>query len=118
MTDDDKRKRGLDKATEVYGFDFHDGPGDFYAMTIDHLFAEVWDREGLSLRDRRMLLLGLLVGSGQDDVAELQADAALRVGDLSAEDLREIVIFLTHYCGWPRGAKLNSAVEKLIGRDG
>jgi len=100
----------------VYGWEFKDGPGDWWAMTVDHLFATVWDREGLSLRDRRLLLLGILAGQGLDDVAELQADAALRVGDLTAEDLREIVIFITHYVGWPLGAKLNSAVEKLLAR--
>jgi 4-carboxymuconolactone decarboxylase len=113
---DSRRQRGLAKAAEVYGFEFHDGPGDWWAMTVDHLFATVWDRDGLSLRDRRLLLLGLLIGNGLDDVAELQAEAALRVGDLSADDLREIVIFLTHYAGWPRGAKLNNAVEGLISK--
>jgi 4-carboxymuconolactone decarboxylase len=117
MTDDDRRQRGLDKAKEVYGFEFHDGPGDWWGITADHLFATVWAREGLSLRDRRLLLLGVLVGSGENDVAELQADAALRVGDLSGDDLREIAIFLTHYVGWPRGAKFNTVVEKLLGRD-
>ena len=30
--------------------------------------------------------------------------------------LREIVIFLTHYAGWPQGAKLNSQVEELIAK--
>ena len=114
--DEGKRARGLAKMAEVYGWDVSDGDGDFFAMTVEHLFAEVWDRPDLSLRDRRLLLIGLLVGGVQDDVVELQMDAALRVGDLTIEDLREIVIFLTHYAGWPRGAKLNNIVEKLAAR--
>jgi 4-carboxymuconolactone decarboxylase len=101
---------------EVYGWDVSDGDGDFFGMTVEHLFGEVWDRPGLSLRDRRLLLVGLLVGSGQDDVVELQLDAALRVGDLDLDDLREVQIFLTHYAGWPRGAKLNSMVDRLAAR--
>ena len=116
MTDGERRQRGLQAMRDVYGWDVQDGPGDFFSMTVEHLFAEVWQREGLSLRDRRLLLVGLLVGQGLDDVVELQLDAALRVGDLDVDALREIVIFLTHYAGWPRGAKLNSVVETLAAK--
>jgi 4-carboxymuconolactone decarboxylase len=110
----DRRRRGLDKMSEVYGWDVQDGPGDFFGITIDHLFAEIWTRPGLSLRDRRLLLLGLLTGQGMQDVADIQIDAALRGRDLSADELREIAIFLTHYAGWPAGARLSMQVEKLI----
>jgi 4-carboxymuconolactone decarboxylase len=110
----DRRRRGLDKMSEVYGWDVQDGPGDFFGITIDHLFAEIWTRPGLSLRDRRLLLLGLLTGQGMQDVADIQIDAALRGGDLNADELREIAIFLTHYAGWPAGARLSMQVEKLI----
>jgi 4-carboxymuconolactone decarboxylase len=107
----------LEIMKQVYGWDHvGDGPGDFFGMTVEHLFAEVWSREGISTRDRRLLLVGLLVGQGMDDVVGLQLDAALRTGDLTPDELREIVIFLTHYAGWPRGAKLNGQVEELIAR--
>jgi 4-carboxymuconolactone decarboxylase len=112
----DKRQVGLDKMREVYGWDVQDGPGDFFAMTVDHLFAEVWTRPGLEQKERRLLLIGLLVGMGLDDVLGIQLDSALKLGELSPDQLREIVIFLTHYAGWPRGAKMNSAVEELIAR--
>jgi 4-carboxymuconolactone decarboxylase len=114
---DDRRQRGLAKMQEVYGWDVQDGPGDFFAITVDHLFAEVWSRPGLDQTERRLLLIGLLVGMGLDDVLGIQLDSALKLGELDAEKLREIVIFLTHYAGWPRGAKLNAAVEELIARD-
>ncbi|GAA3212935.1 carboxymuconolactone decarboxylase family protein [Actinocorallia longicatena] len=108
------RERGLKKMTEVYGFDVSDGPGDFFGYTVDHLFAEIWNRDGLSMRDRRLLLIGLLVGSGLNDVLDIQIPAALTNKELSPDELREIVIFLTHYAGWPQGAKLNMQVEKII----
>ena len=112
---DDRRQRGLDKMGEVYGWDVQDGPGDFFGITVDHLFAEIWTRPGLSMRDRRLLLLGLLTGQGLQDVADIQIGAALRTGELSPGELREIAIFLTHYAGWPSGARLSMQVEKLIG---
>jgi 4-carboxymuconolactone decarboxylase len=113
---DDKRERGLEMMRQVYGWDVQDGPGDFFGMTADHLFGEIWTRPGLTLRDRRLLLLGLLVGQGHHDVVEIQADAALRAGELDARQLREVVIFLTHYAGWPSGARLSMQAEKLIGK--
>ena len=114
---DGRRERGLEWMRTVYGWDLPTVEGDFTELTVDHLFGEVWAREGLSVRDRRLLLLGVLVGSGGlDDVIGLQLDSALAQGDLSGEDLREIVVFLTHYAGWPKGAKLNSSVEERLAR--
>ncbi len=115
-TPNDRRRRGLEMMSEVYGWDVGDGPGDFFGMTVDHLFGEVWTRPGLSRRERRILLLGLVIGSGLDDVAGLQLDTALRLGELDADELRDIVIFVAHYAGWPKGAKLNTQVEELIAR--
>lgn len=114
--DDDRRARGIEMMRRVYGWEISEVHGDFLAMTVDHLFGEVWATEVFSVRERRLLLLGLLVGQGLDDVAELQLDAALRLGELSADELRDLVVFLAHYAGWPRGAKLNSAVESLLAR--
>jgi 4-carboxymuconolactone decarboxylase len=110
------RRRGLETMARVYGWEVKDGPGDFFGYTVEHLFGDIWNREGLSFRDRRLLLIGLLVGVGLDDVTPLQIRAALDNGELSPDELREIVIFLTHYAGWPRGAKLNSQVEELLHR--
>jgi 4-carboxymuconolactone decarboxylase len=119
MTDEsskDLRERGLKRMSEVYGWDFQDGPGDFYGYTADHLFADIWSRPGLSDRDRRLLLIGMLAGQGAQDVLTIQVPAAYQTGDLDDAALREIVIFLSHYGGWPVGARLNSLVEETIGK--
>ena len=116
QSDPERRRIGLETMASVYGWEVSDGDGDFFGMTVEHLFGEVWTREGLSFRDRRLLLIGLLVGRGLDDVLGLQVEAALGNGELTPDELREIVIFLTHYAGWPQGAKMNSQVEELIAR--
>jgi 4-carboxymuconolactone decarboxylase len=89
---------------------------DSFGMTAERQFADVWSRTVLSVRERRLLLLGLLVGQGLDEMTEVQLDTALRTGDLSESELREVVVFLTHYAGWIRGAGLNDQVEELIER--
>ncbi len=110
------RRKGLLKMEQVYGFDMTDGDGDFFRYTADHLFADIWDRPGLSDRDRRLLLIGLLAGQGAADVLGIQIPAAHSNGELDDDALREIVIFLSHYAGWPNGARINSIVEETIAR--
>ena len=110
------RRRGLEKMEQVYGFDMTDGSGDFFGYTADHLFAEIWNRPGLSDRDRRLLLIGLLAGSGGHDVLTIQIPAAYANGELDDEALREIVIFLCHYAGWPSGSRVNQIVEETIAK--
>ena len=108
------RRQGLEKMEEVYGFDMTDGDGDFFRYTADHLFADIWNRPGLSDRDRRLLLIGMLAGQGAADVLGIQIPAAYAAGELDDAGLREVVVFLSHYAGWPQGARLNSIVEETI----
>lgn len=111
----ERRARGLETVRRVRGWG-PSGADDLFGKTIEDLLAEVWSRGTLSDRDRRLLLLGLLVGQGLDDMVETQLDVAVRTGGLTPAELREIVVFLTHYAGWSRGARLNDQVEDLIDR--
>jgi 4-carboxymuconolactone decarboxylase len=111
---DDRRRRGLEMMRQVYGWEVGDAPGDFFGITVDHLFAGIWSRPGLSMRDRRLLLLGVLAARGMNDVLDIQIPAALANSELTAAELREIAIFLTHYIGWPLGARLSVQVDTLI----
>ena len=113
---DDARKRGLAKMNEVYGWESGDFQGDFFAVTRDHLFADIWTREGLSIPQRRLMLIGMLAGTHQWDVLDIQLDSAFRLGELDAHQLREIVIFVAHYAGWPTAATLNGRVEHLLAK--
>ena len=105
--DSEQRARGKALMKQVYGWDIDHVEGPFVEYTVDHLFAEVWNEGDLTIKERRLLLIGLAAGSGLEDVAGLQLDA---------DDLRTIVVFLAHYAGWPRAAKLNTEVEKIIAR--
>ncbi|MFE3794053.1 carboxymuconolactone decarboxylase family protein [Nocardia tengchongensis] len=112
----DARQRGLAKMAEVYGWEFKDGPGDHFAVTADHLFADIWSRTALSLRDRRLLLLGALTAQGLFDVAEIQVGAALRNDELGPEQLREVALFLGYYIGWPSGTRLDTVVGSVLAK--
>jgi 4-carboxymuconolactone decarboxylase len=112
----EQRARGLRKMEQVYGFEMTDGTGDFFRYTVEHLFGDIWQRPGLSDRDRRLFLIGVLVGQRANDVLTIQVPAALANGELTEEELRELVITACHYDGWPNGSRFSSVVEEAIAK--
>jgi 4-carboxymuconolactone decarboxylase len=113
---DDVRRKGLDKMKEVYGWDMPNLPDDYFALTADHLFADIWSRPGLSMRDKRIMTLSVVTALGLPDLAEIQVSAALHNQEMTAEELREMAIFITHYVGFPLGSTFNSVVEKVVAK--
>ena len=113
---DELRKKGLEKMNEVYGWEMPDMPGDYFALTADHLFGTIWTRPGLSMRDKRMMTLTCVTALGISEVAEIQANAALSNEEFTVEELKEMAIFLTHYLGFPLGSKLDGVVTKVAGK--
>jgi len=82
--------------------------------TIDHLFGEVWSRPGLSIRDRRLLVIGATAALGRADLIEIQVRGALQNDELSPGELREAVLQLHYYVGWCNGTQVNKGVEAAI----
>ena len=111
---DELRKKGLEKMNEVYGWEMPDMPGEYFALTADHLFGTIWTRPGLSMRDKRIMTLTVVTALGISDLAEIQANAALANGEITEDELKEMAIFLTHYLGFPLGSKLDGVVSTVI----
>lgn len=115
MSTDDRRRLGLQKMNEVYGWEMPDVQGDpYFDLTVEHLFGTIWTRPGLSMRDKRLLTLAAVTAVGNSDLAEIQINAALHNGELTAEELKEVSVFLTHYLGFPLGSKLDGALSKVV----
>jgi 4-carboxymuconolactone decarboxylase len=113
---DELRRKGLEKMNEVYGWEMPDMPGEYFALTADHLFGTIWTRPGLSMRDKRIMTLTVVTALGIQDLAEVQVNAALHNGELTEDELKEMAIFLTHYLGFPLGSKLDGVVTKVAGK--
>ena len=113
---DDVRRKGLAKMKEVYGWEMPDLPGDYFALTVDHLFADIWSRPGLEMRDKRLITLSVVAALGLPELAEIQVGAALQNHEMTEAELREMAIFITHYVGFPLGSTFNSVVEKVIAK--
>ncbi len=110
-------RRGSAKLREVYAGDVVDlpeGSFPFNDVMVRSLFAEVWDRELLDVRSRRLLLMGVIATHGQTDTWKIQARAALRNRELTPDELRETLIMLAPYAGYPNVAPLIMACEEVI----
>jgi 4-carboxymuconolactone decarboxylase len=109
---------GLKTMDAVYGPGFSETMPDvsnpMLQDTIDHLFGEIWSRPGLSIRDRRLLVIGATAALGRADLIAIQARGALENGELSAGELREAVLQLHYYVGWGNGTQVNQGVEAAI----
>lgn len=113
---DELRRTGLTKMNEVYAWDMPDMPGEYFALTVDHLFGKIWTRPGLAMRDRRMVVIAVLTAQGQEDLLEVQVNAVLHNEELTVDELRELAVFITHYVGFPLGSRLNGAIERVAAK--
>lgn len=114
MSTSDKRKKGIEKFAEVMQFAPPDLPADtFLDATIEHLFAEVWARPGLGVRERRLVTLTLLMCLGNEMTLKLHFGAAMKSGDLSDTEIDELILHVAHYRGWPAAAVASQVVRQL-----
>jgi 4-carboxymuconolactone decarboxylase len=81
---------------------------------LEQLFAEVWTREALSVRDRRLIIMGVIAALGEKDTFAIQVRAAVKNGELTPAQVREVVITLANYAGYPRAAAQVVATEQTI----
>ena len=110
-------ERGAAMLRRVYAGDVVDIPeGDFpfNDVMLKTLFAQVWDRELLDIRSRRLLLMGVIAANGQVDTWKIQARAALRRREMTADELRETLIMLAPYAGYPNVAAILLPTEEVI----
>ena len=70
-------------------------------LTDDVLFGDVWEREGLSQRDRSLITVAALVANGNTDQLPGHLNRA-RTNGISEAELSEVMTHLAFYAGWPR----------------
>lgn len=87
-------------------------------LSYDHLFARVWNRPGLSLRDRTLVTLAVLAAGGHE--AQLRAHVrGARSRGFSREEILEVMVQVAHYAGWPAGMSGQVVAEEVFaGEDG
>ena len=116
MTDDTTvgaKGRGWSGGKEALG-DF--APGLVH-YTDKVLFDEVWEREGLSKRDRSLVTISALTALGKTDQLRFHLAFARRNG-VTDEELKEALLQLAFYSGWPNGMGATAVLKDIIGDEG
>jgi 4-carboxymuconolactone decarboxylase len=74
---------------------------DFQDLITRYCWHEIWNREGLERRVRRMLVIAMTLANGRWEEFKLHTRAALESGDLTQDDLKEVLLQAAIYCGVP-----------------
>jgi len=91
--------------------------GDFapklVELTDEVLFGDVWARPQLSPRDRSLITCAALVTNGSIEQLRGHLGRARQNG-LTETELKEVIIHLAFYAGWPRAMSAISLARELF----
>ncbi|MCU1502474.1 MAG: carboxymuconolactone decarboxylase [Ilumatobacteraceae bacterium] len=91
--------------------------GDFapklVELTDDVLFGDVWERPGLSKRDRSLITVATLVALSRTEQLPGHLRRAIDNG-LTQDELIEVITHLAFYAGWPTAMTAITIAKKLF----
>ncbi len=82
-------------------------------LTDDVLFADIWERPGLSKRDRSLITVAALVALYRDRELPFHIQRAVENG-VSQAELIEMITHLAFYAGWPNATAAISIVRSTL----
>jgi 4-carboxymuconolactone decarboxylase len=110
--DTSRAERGRRAFADVMTFPAPDSCTPATANLVDFVFAEVWDRPGLSRRDRRFVTLPCVAAADAEGPLRDHVYAALNSGDVTITEMRELVLHFAVYSGWPKASRFNMTVDE------
>jgi 4-carboxymuconolactone decarboxylase len=91
--------------------------GDFapklVELTDDVLFGDIWERPGLSKRDRSLITVAALVSLYRTEQLPGHLRRAIDNG-LTQDELIEAITHLAFYAGWPTAMTAITTAKKLF----
>lgn len=121
MSEGSLYETGLNARRDVLGTDYVDSnlaESDEFMTTFQNTVTELawgyaWSRPGLDRRSRFILTLGILAGLGRHQEFGIYTQGAIRNG-LTVEEIKEILVHVTVYCGTPAGHQSFLAVHAAL----
>lgn len=84
------------------------------SLTDDVLFGDVWERAGLSKRDRSLATVSALVAGGNVEQLNNHLNLA-KANGLTEDELVEVITHLAFYTGWPRAMSAMTIAKAVFG---
>jgi len=125
MAESEMFQKGLEVRRAVLGAEYVDGSiakADdfmmaFQRITTEWCWAYAWTRPGLERKTRSMLNLAMLTALGKTPEIKLHVKGALANG-VSVEEIKEILLHATVYCGIPAGLDAFKAAHEVLVAEG
>lgn len=86
---------------------------EFQELIIRYGWGEIWTRPGLDHRERRILVLGTMMGLGRWEEFRMHLRAALE-GQMALSDIKEIFLQQAIYCGVPIANTAHHHLEEIL----
>lgn len=86
-------------------------------LTETVVYGDVWERPGLSKRDRSLVTLAALTALGRTDQLPGHLERALANG-VTREEIGELITHLAIYAGWPAAMTAGLAARTVFDRTG
>lgn len=77
------------------------------------LYGDVWERPGLSKRDRSLITVAALIATYRGDQLPGHIERALGNG-VTREELGEVITHLAFYAGWPAAMTAGRIARKIF----
>lgn len=102
-------------------FDGRKAFGDIAPALADYtdkvLFGDVWERPGLSKRDRSLITVATLVALYRTNELPFHLKRALDNG-VSRDELIELITHLAFYAGWPAASSAVTIARRVFQENG
>ena len=86
-------------------------------ITADVLFGDVWERPGLSKRDRSLITVAMLTALYRTGQLPGHINRALDNG-VTREEIGEVITHVAFYAGWPTAANAARIVKEVYDERG
>src|ERR1039457_2991484 len=86
---------------------------EFAKLTKDFLFGDIWERPGLSQRDKSLITVTCLVALNRIEQVDFHLKKAFENG-LTKEELIAAITHIAFYAGWPAAASGFGHLKKVI----
>ena len=104
MENSDRFERGLKNLQAIdgdQGVDITDNLGDLGRYIVEFAFGDIYDRKGLSFREREIATIAMLAClGGREPQLDVHIHAGLNVG-LTEQEIEEVIIQTVPYAGFP-----------------
>jgi 4-carboxymuconolactone decarboxylase len=82
-------------------------------LTDNVLFGDIWERPGLSKRDRSLITVAALIALYRPEQLRFHLNRAMDNG-LSNNELIEVIIHLAFYSGWPTAMTAITVAKEVV----